>query len=258
MSISDERALAGLISRLEAGELLTQACHAVTFESEQASQEVHDVAAHSRSFGGGVVPALKAMLAQWISKRETQEHLAAELAAPMLTKRIIAWLPLFALLAAQVMGFDVLGSLRSGLVLVSLALGAGMLWLAHRWCNSIVGKALPRVDPMIAELGRALIALSAGATWLQVRESGMLSAQTLAGVRPAIQAARTRGSPIKTLVESEIRVRQNAWMVSAKASIRDASVRLSLPMGLAMLPALVFLVVIPVFASITDSSQGVT
>ena len=86
----------------------------------------------------------------------------------------------------------------------------------------------------------------------------MLSAQTLAGVRPAIQAARTRGSPIKTLVESEIRVRQNAWMVSAKASIRDASVRLSLPMGLAMLPALVFLVVIPVFASITDSSQGVT
>ncbi len=258
MSISDEQALGGLISRLESGELLSHARQSVFFKSVQAARELQDVVEHSRKFGGGVVPALRMMLAQWISTREMQERLGAEMAAPMLTKRIIAWLPLLALAAAQLIGFDVLGSVQSGLVLVSLTAGAGMLWLSHRWCTSILAKALPPVDSSIAELGRALVALSAGATWVQVRSANMLSEGTLTSVQPAILASRARGAPLRSLVESEIRVRQTTWIVSAQASIREASVRLSLPMGLAMLPALVFLVVIPVFASITNSSQGVT
>ena len=258
MSISDENVLLGLISRLESGELLSHVHQTVVFESEQAKLEVKEAADQSRFFGGAVVPALKVMLAQWISTRETKERLASELAAPMLTKRIISWLPIIALAIAQFMGFDVLGSIASELVLLSLAIGSAMLWFSHRWCTSIIAKAVPRDDQTILELGRVLIALNAGATWSQVRATGVLGQQTEQSLRGAISSSRIRGAPLKALVESEIGVRRNSWLVSAQSSIREASVRLSLPMGLAMLPALVFLVVIPVFSSITNSSQGLT
>jgi Flp pilus assembly protein TadB len=95
--------------------------------------------------------------------------------------------------------------------------------------------------------------LSSGATWVQTKTHISLGEETTRTLAPLLKVSRRSGAPISHIIEREIRVLNDRRLAEAKTKLSEASVKLSLPMGLAMLPALVFLVVIPVFITMSSS-----
>ena len=258
MSIRDETTLMQAISQIEAGGSVRSAIALNAFTNADAAREVSQILELSRTFGSETLPVLRELHDRWVQERENRQQLESELAAPMLTKRIIGWLPVGAFAIAQLMGFDMLATANSPFVMLSLALGGTMLFVSQLWCGRILAMARPKPDPVTSELRSALVVMSAGATWLQTRRHLELSVAAMEAVAPAIETARKLGSPIGPALHREIRLRQKRLDADAISNIREAGVRLSLPMGFAMLPALVFLVVIPIFAAITKPQIGIT
>jgi len=253
VSTDDELALAGLISHLESGALAKTWQPTARFESPECDRQVRQVVSLSRSFGSPALPALRRIQEMWTQDRQIQTELESEMAAPRLTKRLISWLPVGALACAQLMGFDVVRAIASPIALVSFGLGAAMLALANRWCNSIIAKAMPEPDTEVPQLRNALLVLSSGATWVQTKKQISLGDEANRTLAPLLKVSRSSGAPISSLIEREIQVLTDRRLAEAKTKLREAAVKLSLPMGLAMLPALVFLVVIPVFITMSSS-----
>ena len=251
MSTNDELALTALVSHLESGALAKTWLPTARFESPHCHRQVLEVIAMTRTLGSPVLPVLRQVQQMWTQVRLQRTELESEMAAPRLTKRLISWLPVGALASAQLMGFDVVGAIASPIALVSFVVGAGMLALANRWCNSIISKAMPEPDAVLPQLRNTLLVLSSGATWVQTKKQTSLGEETTRTLAPLLKVSRSSGAPISPLIEREIQVLTDRRLAEAKTKLREAAVKLSLPMGLAMLPALVFLVVIPVFLSIS-------
>lgn len=258
MSISDEATLMNAMSKIEAGEAVSAAMVFDDFENADAEREVRQILSLSRTFGSEVLPALRELHDLWMREGEHRQLLESELAAPMLTKRIIGWLPVGAFAVAQLMGFDVIAAATSPPVAFSLALGCAMLFVSQRWCGQILAKAHLEPDAVVTELKAALLVVGSGATWLQAKGHLQLSRETLDAVAPDIALARRSGAPVGPVLRRLIRLRQTHLDAEATRKVREAGVKLSLPMGFAMLPALVFLVVIPIFAAITNPQIGIT
>ena len=160
--------------------------------------------------------------------------------------------------AATTGAFDVIAAATSPPVAFSLALGCAMLFVSQRWCGQILAKAHLEPDAVVTELKAALLVVGSGATWLQAKGHLQLSRETLDAVAPDIALARRSGAPVGPVLRRLIRLRQTHLDAEATRKVREAGVKLSLPMGFAMLPALVFLVVIPIFAAITNPQIGIT
>ncbi|MEY4648261.1 MAG: hypothetical protein RL009_677 [Actinomycetota bacterium] len=253
MSTNDELALTALVSHLESGALAKTWLPTARFESPDCHRQVLEVISITRTLGSPVLPALRQLQQMWTQDRLQRTELESEMAAPRLTKRLISWLPVGALASAQLMGFDVVGAIASPIALVSFVVGAGMLALANRWCNSIIAKAMPEPDAVLPQLRNTLLMLSSGATWVQTKTHISLGEETTRTLAPLLKVSRRSGAPISHIIEREIRVLNDRRLAEAKTKLSEASVKLSLPMGLAMLPALVFLVVIPVFITMSSS-----
>jgi tight adherence protein B len=259
LSLEKQTQIDTLIAGLEAGlapyDALDRAGLGV---GQRVPSEISLSVKSSRIYGSSLLPTLREIASSWQSETLLQSELDGEFSAPRATIKLVTWLPIAALVLALLMGFDLTATLRSPVSMVSVAMGLVLIWLARRWSLSILRKAQPIANADILNLRQLCIALSSGATVKQAIEQVTLPAETLALLAEDLAHSRSTGASALPAVRGRIEQLSQKNFDHNRRRVREAGVRLTLPLGVAVLPAMVFLVVIPMFnsAAITPTLSG--
>lgn len=196
---------------------------------------------------------LKTLLISLANQQEGSERAQAELAQamamPRATKRLLLWLPLLTLLLTIASGISSLSALTNPLVVGSILLGSGLLYLGHR----ISSRLLRSLDGsfQIAELQKFSIALATGLTTGQIaqRFPELLSHSK---VKSLIALTNRTGAALGKLVSSEIENSLQRQLSEKIAAARVLSVRLLIPLGLTTLPAFMLFTIPPTLVGLTN------
>ncbi|GGE99814.1 type II secretion system F family protein [Mycetocola zhadangensis] len=233
--------------------------------------------------GARLGPCLSQLARSQRALGQTQRDIAAALAGPRSTSRLVMVLPAVSLLFGSVLGFDTLGTLfTTGPGLVCLALGVVLSVAAWRWSNRMVNRAVPTTSAPGLEIDLLAIALSSGASYVRARAAvddaldrcgladnpehrprrGRAPRRTrtaehddsAAAVEGVLALSRAAGVPAAELLASEAEsVRWDARSQAQRAAAALGT-RLMLPLGICILPAFMLVGVAPLMLSILSST----
>lgn len=237
-----------VILRLESGQRL----NSEVLASVQGDTEVMQLVTVCRTSGAPMLEALRSMQQARTQAGNITRDIHAELAGPQATIKLVTWLPVGVVILAQVLGFDIVGVLqRNVLAQLSVVAGIILLVIANRWSKRMVRAATPSMGDPAAALNLFTALLKAGQPLSVARQS---VDETIFSTNGLLATARATGAPLVELLDARARSMREQHLARAKHSIRQLSVRLTIPLGAAVLPALVCLVVIPLFISLTSTN----
>lgn len=209
-----------------------------------------------RSLGSSPVVALERLVEVERRCIDDQADLEGEWATPRATTKLVGWLPVGFVSLAQLLGLPILQSV-AGSLLPKLAVGAGVLLLvlATYWSKRILKNATPILNNLADELDLLSVALAAGLSFdksLDKIKASPELGQLLVSER---MLSRATGAPIARLVL----LRADRLRTQAKRKnqlrIKEAAVGLMWPLGAAVLPALILLLVIPLAVGFAGQSN---
>ena len=212
--------------------------------------------------GAPLAPALQRIALALSELERTRERRSVLLAGPRATVRMVAALPVLALLLGLVLGFDPIPVLFSVPGALIAAVGIGMLLVGVRWSSALHlrAAAADRVAGLSCEL--LWIALGGGAPPLEgcrrvVDATDRYAAEWVAfddfrdrsPLRLTIAAAGAAGVPIRPLLIEQARAERIAVAGELERSAERLGVRVLLPLGICVLPSFIVLGVVPVLLS---------
>ena len=243
LSVLDES-----IAQLEAGLTLARE----TTDSPQDS-EVDAILESCRLSGAPLLPALRSLRASRHASELLRSEIAAELSGPKATARLVSWLPILVVAFAQLLGFEILQTLSSSILAqLSLVCGAALLVVANRWLKRLVRSAEPSSHDPAQELELLAARLRSGKPMKSCRS--LLSNSTF--VDSVTRTARQTGAPMVELLETRAQSIRQQHLARSREQVRQLSIRLTIPLGVAVLPALIFLLVVPMFLSLATPNQA--
>jgi tight adherence protein B len=197
------------------------------------------------------------------ARRTAELHrvVAASMAGPVASARLVLMLPPATALLGWAFGFDVPGVLLSGPGLVIAVVGGALLGGAGAWSRRLVRAARRTSWTVGLDLELVLTAVRAG---LPVPEARRLAAAAAAdaevGLGPpddldaVLRFAVSAGLPVVALLAAEAdRLRRTA-VSAARIRAEELAVRLLLPLGLLVLPAFLVLGALPVGLAVLAST----
>ncbi|MGZ8804678.1 MAG: type II secretion system F family protein [Microbacterium sp.] len=218
--------------------------------------EWRDVAAAWSVATGVGAPLAESLRALAVALRDAQEaadDIRVALAEPVGTAKLMAWLPVVAVLLGVALGFDTLGTLLGSPIGIGcLAVGVALIIGAHRWNAALVRRA--RADGGIPGLGPELlaIALSGGISIDRARRlvHDATGASTDASTEAVLELSRTAGVPAVELLRASSALARHHARVDGRLRAARLSTRLVLPLGVCTLPAFLLLGVAPMLLSV--------
>ncbi|GAA2043786.1 hypothetical protein GCM10009819_33140 [Agromyces tropicus] len=189
---------------------------------------------------------------------------AAMLAGPAASARLVAALPVIAVVFGMLLGFDTIGVLLGGPVgLACLVGGGGLLWLGAGWSRALVRRASAAPPAAGLRLELLSVALSSGASPDRAREMVAEGLQRhlpeLAASDPAspvVALAERAGAPVSDLLRAEAARMRGTARSEGAARAAALGVRLMIPLGCCVLPAFVLLGVAPLMISVVTGTLG--
>ena len=244
----DAKVILKFASLLEAGLSLSQAQNALKVELDllqpPVSRRLADLLDLAHSFGGSVKELLEALADRIENETRLLEQIELAAASPRATARLVSLLPLVCLGFAQVLGIDVLGTVtRNPAALFSMLIGALLLVANQRWLRRLLSSAELKAKAQVAglrALGHISLHLSAGVTGGSIRRQGPPPE-----VDEIFELAQTHGAALLPLLRSQLRHLELRARYELERSLASLAIKLLMPIGLLVLPALVFLAVIP-------------
>jgi tight adherence protein B len=220
----------------------------------------------AQQLGGPVVLALNRIIEVFEKNDKNAKEVELAFAGPQSTSKLVMGLPVIALVLAQLTGMNPFGAIVGSLLgLLSVCLGGGLLVTGHYWTRRLLAKALPPgLDPG-AYLDCVLIGLQAGLPLdiaRQVAEQNYkrvfyadVSAQDISALDEAAELSRTTGAALTQIIlASADRAREDLrFQISNR--IARLSVKLMIPLGVAVLPAFILLSIVPIAISLLSNSQ---
>ena len=181
-------------------------------------------------------------------------------AAPQASARLVIWLPFIVLAVAWLAGLEILSAVRSNPVILGSFLFGVLLLISARWATS---KMIRRAKPFISSTGFYLLALA-----MNVSASGSLvRAQNrceeiylrVFGVNPPSREmlalaeithlVEQTGAPAGELLRRQAEILQREELSKLEQRIEKLSIRLLVPLGIAVLPAFVLIALLPLSVS---------
>jgi tight adherence protein B len=220
----------------------------------------------AQQLGGPVVLALNRIIEVFERSDKNAKEVELAFAGPQSTSKLVMGLPVVALVLAQLTGMNPFGAIIGSLLgLLSVCLGAGLLVTGHYWTKRLLAKALPEgLDPG-AYLDCVLIGLQAGLPLDSARATAAnnyqnvftveVSTQDVAVLDEAAELSRTTGAALTQIILSSAdRLREDLrFQISNR--IARLSVKLMIPLGVAVLPAFILLSIVPIAISLLSNSQ---
>lgn len=196
---------------------------------------------------------------------QTEREVAAALAGPSATSRLVLVLPIVGLLFGAALGFDTIGVLATTVPgWVCLVLGGVLLWVGRHWNRRLLAHAGNRGTTPGLGLDLLAIAVGGGASVDRARTAVLdalekcgLPQDDLADAEQTLDLSRRAGVPAAGLLRAEAaQQRLKARAEGARAAAK-LGVTLMLPLGLCVLPAFIVLGVVPLMVAVISSSVGV-
>lgn len=223
---------------------------------EKTSKDISYLLEVARDSGASVSNEIS-VVAELMSVREkASQRITVAYASPKATARLVTLLPLITLALAQLVGWNVLGVVsEKPVVLISLALGVGLLLVS----KFVSGQLIKRAKPTESSAGIYLLGVclesSGGANLLQAQQRATEihiqvfgyppSAAELREMHEIEKLVQLTGAKVSELLLRNAGALQESEHVKAEIKIEKLGVRLMLPLGLGILPAFIFLAVVP-------------
>ena len=193
-------------------------------------------------------------------KERATERIFIAHATPKASARLVMWLPIITLGLAQLIGLDIYASLQTRpALLLSLGFGLALLLIAKTLSSRLIRRATPEEITLGFYLMGVALESSGGASINQaqnrastiyLREFGCSppdsELKAMAQVETLVQET---GARVGDLLRREAEQLQRECLVASELKIEKLGVKLMLPLGLAVLPAFVFLAVVPLMFS---------
>jgi tight adherence protein B len=218
--------------------------------------------------GGPAANALNRLTEVFLATEKAKQEVALAFAAPKATAKLVLGLPFVALGLAQALGMNPFGAIfGSVLGFISLALGLSLLIIGQLWSQRILARAAPKERDPGCLIDCTVIGLQAGLPLEQASVAAESQFSEVFNLEPEEQAqlaimaagqlSRNTGAAltqILTSVADRIRERER---YDAANNIARLSIRLMIPLGVAVLPAFVLLSVVPIAISLLSSGQPI-
>lgn len=220
----------------------------------------------AQQLGGPVVLALNRIIEVFERSDKNAKEVELAFAGPQSTSKLVMGLPVVALVLAQLTGMNPFGAIIGSLLgLLSVCLGAGLLVTGHYWTKRLLAKALPEgLDPG-AYLDCVLIGLQAGLPLGSARATAAnnyqnvftveVSTQDVAVLDEAAELSRTTGAALTQIILSSADRLREELRFQISNRIARLSVKLMIPLGVAVLPAFILLSIVPIAISLLSNSQ---
>jgi tight adherence protein B len=216
------------------------------------------------SAGSPLAACLSVLAAALRDEAQLRRDAGAALAGPAASSRLVAALPLIALLFGATLGFDTVGVLLGNpFGLGCLVVGSALLWAGARWNRALIARAAVARPAPGLELDLMAVALASGASVGRADDivRGALRRHLpeiadTAAAAPVLALAERAGAPVGDLLRAEAARLRGA--ARADGAIRAAAlgVRLMIPLGCCVLPAFVLLGVAPLLISVVTGTLG--
>jgi len=207
--------------------------------------------------GGHLALALDRLAEVFKYQHRQFSELAIAFASPKATANLVLLLPIAAVLFSELLGLSALGA-SFGTSLGAVSVGAGLLLLIVARISSLkmLEKAKPREADPGAFLDAVAIGLSAGLSpkasaamarnKARVQFGDEVSADQMSIFWEAVKVSEQSGIALNGLLLARAdSLRHRLWS-NHRAQLARLSISLVIPLGLAALPAFVFLAVVPV------------
>lgn len=212
--------------------------------------------------GAPLGPALREQAATLRDLAEVNRDVAAALAGPVATTRIVATLPALGLLFGMALGFDTIRILGTPAGIGCLAAGGALALIAWRWMRRLVLAARPPVAAPGLEGDLLVIALGGGASPARARAAVERAAArfevplALDRLDDTLALSVAAGVPATELVRAEASEARREARSQARIAANALSARLMLPLGLAILPSFVLVGVVPLVLAVVSSTTA--
>jgi len=232
---------------------LTQAIEQATLHASAEWRMLGAAWSVARDSGSPLAPTLDALAVSMRDRDHTRREIAATLAGPVATMRLVMVLPVLALGGGALTGANTVGILLGTPVgLIALTLAAFLMGAAWWWMAILQRDALP--DPHPEELALELFSISTtgGAlpesAWMRV--GAALDKYDLPGsAGPEGEAlttlSRRVGVPVSALATARASMIRHRWRTDALAGINRLGVTAVIPLGVLVLPAFVLVAIVP-------------
>ena len=244
-----------LVALLQAGVSPNVAIQTLLFDLDeldfQQRRQFESVWQLTLAVGAAPIAVLQRLAQVFDGQLQHKSQIEVAYAAPRATARLVALLPVLALLFAQLAGLNPLGAVvRNPLGWVSVSLGAGLLYIGFLWSAKLLRAAQPKPEDPAAFLELIGLAMQAGLP-LEAAERQVLAFEqpTLAesaSLEKASKLSLATGAEMAGILRATAdRLRQEVRFAAAKA-VNQLTVQLMLPLGLSVLPAFLLLAVVPI------------
>jgi tight adherence protein B len=211
----------------------------------------------ARESGGNLALSLDRLAKVFEAQQRQNLELKLAFSSPKATANLILLLPIVAVLFAELLGLSALSaSLETGLGSLTIGFGLLLLIIARIVSLRMLEKAKPREADPGAFLDAVVIGLSAG---LSAKSSAALAqrkslvslgqdvcSEQLSACWESVQFSEQSGIALTGILSAKAdALRQRLWN-KRRNELARLSISLLLPLGLAALPAFVFLAVVPV------------
>ena len=249
-----------LAQRLRAGEPTGSAWKAelVGLNGEiELQSRVARILKTASALGAPVVTAVERVIQVEKHRMQSKAELDAEFAAPKATARLVSWLPAGFLTFAQVMGLPIFEAMRqSWLAKLSMSIGVLLLVFARVWSKRILKHAAPSALQHVDQLELVAIALHAGLGFGAALQKVGASADIAPLLTQERLLARATGAPVACLIEARVDSMADKQANLDRIRVREASIKLIWPLGAAVLPALILMLVVPLAVGFAGGMGG--
>lgn len=256
--MNDVTAISEAIAKLRAGISSRQVAQELNdqISNVELNSHVKEVMRIARSTGASTQNALQQLLANEVAKSETQRQLDAEFAAPRATARLVTWMPVAVLVFAQLLGLPIVSAvLGSSVAQIAVLLGLVLLAFGARWSKRIISSAEPKSSQSWKRLELMALALGAGMSFHRAAEQVGLESELVHSINRERTLSLGTGAPIAELVALRAEQLRMADAHFALLRVREASVKLTIPLGATVLPALILLLVVPMTVGFAAGEQ---
>jgi tight adherence protein B len=211
----------------------------------------------ARESGGNLALSLDRLAEVFDAQQKQNSELKLAFASPRATANLILLLPLAAVLFSELLGLSALSaSFETSLGSLAVGVGLVLLLVARIVSLRMLEKAKPRETDPGAFLDAVVIGLSAGlspksASSLASRQSlqnlgAEISPEQLSAFYDSVAVSEQSGIALTGILSARADALRHRLWNRRRTALAKLSISLLLPLGLAALPAFVFLAVVPV------------
>lgn len=215
---------------------------------------------------GGSMSAVILRLADVMqARREAEREAQLAYASPRATARLVLVLPFIAIVMGELLGMHpLLAIFKSSAGAISVALGLLLLVVGKIWSDRMLKKATPVIQDDAILLDAFVIALSAGMSISSAKKlafdefelaSQLSQSEMKIEIDEASQLSVATGASLVEVVRALADEKRKLQNFDRANSLAKLSVKLMIPLGIAVLPAFVLLSVVPIAISLLVSSN---